>query len=146
MRFFKVVKSYENKNISLPKRATKHAAGYDFEAAEDVILAPGEIKLIPTGVKCLMPNNEALFVYPRSSLGIKKGLMMSNNVGVVDSDYYDNEQNEGHIMIPLYNFRDKEASIKKGERIAQGIFHQYFVVDDDQSGGMRQGGFGSSGK
>lgn len=146
MRFFKVVKAYENKGIHLPIRATKGSAGYDLEAAEDVLIKAGLIVLIPTGLKVSMAEGEVLLVYPRSSLAIKKGLMMANNVGVVDRDYYDNANNEGHLMVPLYNFGNTDVLIEKGERIAQGIFQKYFMTDDDQAEGLRSGGFGSSGK
>lgn len=146
MRKFEIVKKYIDNDINLPKRATKHSAGYDLESAEDLTIKPGEIVLVPTGLKVLIPNDEALFVYPRSSLGIKKHLTMSNAVGVVDSDYYNNENNEGHLMIPLYNFGKKKALIKKGERVAQGIFQKYFTTSDDEAKETRIGGFGSSSK
>ena len=92
-----------------------------------------------------MPETEALFVFPRSSLALKKHLTMSNNVGVVDSDYYNNENNEGHIMVPLLNFGKNEVEVLKGERVAQGIFMAYRVTTDDDAGKERTGGFGSSG-
>ncbi|VEU83211.1 deoxyuridine 5'triphosphate nucleotidohydrolase dUTPase [Acholeplasma hippikon] len=147
MRKFEVVKAYLDKGINLPKRATKHSAGYDIECAERVEIKPGEIVKIPTGLKVSMPHDEALFVYPRSSLGIKKGLVTSNAVGVVDSDYYNNQDNEGHLMIPLLNFSKDVVVIEKGERVAQGIFHKFYLTDDDlASDNQRTGGFGSSGK
>ncbi len=146
MRKFEVIKAYFNQNINLPKRATKHSAGYDLESAETLTIHPGEIKRVPTGLKVLMPGDEALFVYPRSSLGIKKGLITSNAVGVVDSDYYDNKDNEGHLMVPILNFSQEPVTIEKGERIAQGIFQKFFLTDDDQAEGLRTGGFGSSGQ
>lgn len=141
-----MIKAYENQNINLPKRATAHSAGYDIESAIDLEINPGEIVKVPTGLKVEMPENEALFIYPRSSLGIKKGLITSNAVGVVDSDYYNNDDNEGHLMIPLYNFGKSKMMISKGERIAQGIFQQFFKTDDDFENKARKGGFGSSGK
>lgn len=146
MRKFEVVAAYKDKSINLPKRATKHSAGYDIESAQDIVINPGEIVKIPTGLKVQMPQDEALFVYPRSSLGIKKGLVTSNAVGVVDSDYYNNSENEGHLMIPLLNFSKEVVKIEKGERIAQGIFHKFYLTDDDFVENERTGGFGSSGK
>ena len=147
MRKFEVIKAYKNEDILVPQRATKHSAGYDFASIEDIEIKPGEIKMIPTGLKALIPDNEALFIYPRSSLGLKKGLMMSNGVGVVDADYYNNENNEGHIMIPIYNFSTKTATVLKGERVAQGIFANYQkTIDDDPDHTARLGGFGSSDK
>ena len=146
MRRFELVSSVE-KDYPLPKRATSSSAGYDLSSLYDYEIKPGEITLIATGVKAKMPANEALFVFPRSSLAIKTGLMMSNGVGVVDADYYNNPNNEGHLMIPLYNFTDKEVLVKKGERVSQGIFVKYGVaVDDEANGTKRTGGFGSSGK
>ncbi len=145
MRFFKVCKAFANQNINLPKRATKGSAGYDLEAAIDVEIKAGEIVLVPTGLKVSMDQDDVLLVYPRSSLALKKGVMMANNVGVVDSDYYDNPNNEGHLMVPLYNFRTTDVSIQKGERIAQGIFQKYGITQDDEAKGVRAGGFGSSG-
>jgi dUTP pyrophosphatase len=146
MRKFEVIKAYQNQSINLPKRATKHSAGYDIESAETLTIEPGEIKRVPTGLKVYMPGDEALFVYPRSSLGIKKGLITSNAVGVVDADYYDNPDNEGHLMVPILNFSKVAVTIEKGERIAQGIFQKFFLTEDDQANGKRTGGFGSSGK
>lgn len=144
MRKFEVIQSYLDKDIKIPERATKYSAGYDLASAEDITINPGEIKLVPTGLKADMPEDEALFVYPRSSLGIKKRLTMSNNVGVVDKDYYNNAENEGHIMIPIYNFGTEVQVIKKGERIAQGIFQKYGITDNDSAKNLRKGGFGSS--
>ncbi len=147
MRKFEVIKAYQNEEILVPQRATKHSAGYDFASIENVEIKPGEIKMIPTGLKALIPDNEALYIFPRSSLGIKKGLMMSNGVGVVDADYYNNADNEGHIMIPLYNFSTKVVTVLKGERVAQGIFMNYQkTIDDDPDHSARLGGFGSSDK
>lgn len=144
MRKFEVIQSYLDKDIKIPERATKYSAGYDLASAEDITINPGEIKLVPTGLKADMPEDEALFVYPRSSLGIKRRLTMSNNVGVVDKDYYNNAENEGHIMIPIYNFGTEVQMIKKGERIAQGIFQKYGITDNDSAKNLRKGGFGSS--
>jgi dUTP pyrophosphatase len=145
MRKFEVITAYKNQGINLPKRATKYSAGYDIESAETITINPGEIKKVPTGLKVAMEYDEALFVYPRSSLGIKKQLITSNAVGVVDADYYNNEDNEGHLMVPILNFGKEPVTIQKGERIAQGIFQKFFTTDDDQANGDRKGGFGSSG-
>lgn len=146
MRKFEIIEAYKDKNINIPRRATKHSAGYDIETAEDITIAPSQIVKIPTGLKVTMPEDEALFVYPRSSLGIKLNLIMSNAVGVVDSDYYNNKDNEGHLLIPILNFGKEVVHLKKGDRIAQGIFHKFYTTDDDVEAGERLGGFGSSGK
>ncbi|HHW79642.1 MAG TPA: dUTP diphosphatase [Acholeplasmataceae bacterium] len=146
MRRFEVVSKYVNQKVNLPVRASKDSAGYDFEVIENVEIMPGEIKLVPTGVKALMPKSEVLLVFPRSSLGMKKGLMMSNGVGVIDADYYYSE-NEGHIMIPLYNFTQNTVKINAYERVAQGIFTNFYkTTGDDDNHTVRLGGFGSSGK
>jgi dUTP pyrophosphatase len=145
MRKFEIINQFITSNPILPKRATEGSAGYDLSSIEEIIIKPGEIKLIPTGLKASMPKNEVLLVYPRSSLAIKKGLIMSNSVGVIDSDYYNNQNNEGHIMVPLFNISQKEAKIEKGERIAQGIFTQFYQLDDEEiTNQERTGGFGSS--
>lgn len=146
MRKFQIVKAFQNQNIKLPVRATKNSAGYDLAVSSDLVIKPGEIVLAPTGLKVEMNDDEVLLVFPRSSLAIKKSLTMSNGVGVVDSDYYNSEINEGHLMIPLLNFGKENVTLIKGERIAQGIFIKYLTTDDDEAIDiLRYGGFGSSG-
>ncbi|MBU1093281.1 MAG: dUTP diphosphatase [Firmicutes bacterium] len=146
MRKFEVVTKYKDQGVMIPKRATDSSAGYDLASIEDVTLEPGEIRMIPTGLKVVMPKTEALFIFARSSLSIKKGLIMSNSVGVVDSDYYGNPDNEGHLMVSLMNVRNEAVTILKGERVAQGIFLRYEkTTDDETDGSIRLGGFGSSG-
>lgn len=145
MRRFEKISEYKNVAFELPKRASASSAGYDLAAIENILVEPKEIKLVPTGIKVKMPKNEVLLVFSRSSLAMKKGLMMSNGVGVIDADYY-YSSNEGHIMIPLYNFTDKEVQINKGERLAQGVFTNYYkTVDEIDNNEIRLGGFGSSG-
>lgn len=146
MRKFEIVSTYKNEDVKLPIRQTAHSAGYDLASIKEIVIKPGEIQMIPTGLKAQIPEHEALFIYPRSSLGLKKHLMMSNGVGVVDADYYNNPKNEGHLMVPLYNFGDKDVVVEKGERVAQGIFMSYEKTVDDVSADIkRSGGFGSSG-
>ena len=149
-RGFEIVKGFEDKNINLPVRKTKFAAGYDIEAAEDIVvpsfkkgMAP---TLIPTGVKAYMEDDEVLYLYNRSSNPKKKGLILANSVGVVDKDYYGNPDNDGHIMFAFFNIKDEDITIKKGEAIGQGVFAKYLVTDDDIAGGDRTGGFGSTDK
>jgi dUTP pyrophosphatase len=146
MRRFEIVKGYENKGIELPVRQTKLSAGYDLASCEDVLIKAGEIKMIPTGLRVKMLDNEVLLVYPRSSLAIKKGLMMSNGVGVIDADYY-HAENLGHISIPVYNFTKEDVLVKSGERISQGIFTSFLKTSNDKDSNniVRLGGFGSSG-
>ena len=149
-RGFEVVKEYADKGINLPFRKTKHSAAYDIEAAEKVVL-PSFKKgmkptLIPTGLKSYMEEDEVLLIVPRSSGPKKQGISFPHNVGVVDSDYYDNPDNEGHIFVQCINLKDEDVVIKKGEAIAQAIFQKYLTVDDDNAEGMRTGGFGSTDK
>jgi len=144
MRGFKVAKGYEN--INLPKRSTKQSAGYDFEICEDLTMHPKEIALAQTGVKAYMMEDEVLKLYPRSSLPKKFGLTIPNNVGIIDADYYENDDNDGAIFIQLYNLSDQTITVKKGTRIAQGIFSKYLTVEkEDIIQTSRNGGFGSTG-
>ena len=149
-RGFEVAKGFENEGINLPKRKTKYSAGYDIEAAEDVVI-PSFKKgmnpsLVKTGIKAYMQDDEALMLYNRSSNPKKKGLILANSVGVVDKDYYENPDNDGHIMFAFYNIKDEDTIVKKGDAIGQGIFQKYFVTDDDVAEGERVGGFGSTNK
>ena len=134
-------------DINTPVRADARSAGYDFFCPIDVMLHPGEKRLVFTDVKSYMEYGEVLMLYPRSSIGIKKGLMLSNTVGVIDSSYYENETNDGNIGLPLLNTSGKGLEIKAGERIAQGIFIKYLVADEDITlSSERTGGIGSSGQ
>lgn len=145
MRKFYVIEKFKDLNISLPQRQTADSAGYDLATCEEVTIKPGEIVLIKTGLKVQIPKDEVLLVFPRSSLAIKRGLTMANNVGVIDADYFDNSNNEGHIMIPLRNFKNETVTLEKDERVAQGIFIKYFKTTDDTNlENERSGGFGSS--
>ncbi|HEY8436788.1 MAG TPA: dUTP diphosphatase [Haloplasmataceae bacterium] len=143
-RGFEVVSGFEDRVVALPKRQTAGSAGYDFYAIEDVEIQPNELVFVKTGLKAYMPKDEVLEIYIRSSMATQRGLILINAVGIIDSDYYNNPQNEGHILIPLYNLSKEVQRIKKGERIAQGIFKKYLKVDGDVESGVRQGGFGSS--
>ena len=116
---------YEDKEINLPERKTKYSAGYDIEAAEDVII-PSFKKginptLVKTGIKVYMPDDEVVLLYNRSSNPKKKGLIMANSVGVIDKDYYGNPDNDGHIMFAFYNIKEEDIEIKKGEAIGQAL-------------------------
>ncbi len=120
---------YDSYNI--PKRTTKYAAGYDFEAIEDFTIKPNEIKKIPTGIKSNMNDDEVLLLIDRSNQGFKHNVRMCNQVGVIDKDYYNNNNNEGHIWIRLQNEGDKDYIVKKGEGIIQGIFIKYLTIDNE---------------
>lgn len=173
VRGFEIVTKYEGQGIELPKRATKGSAGYDFAAAERTTIPSiwnvlsqnngiaamkeGAIVeenkdyltsvLVPTGIKAYMPETEYLMLVNRSSNPLKNHLALPNGIGIIDSDYYGNESNEGEIYVQLINYGLEDYTIEKGDRIAQGIFMPYQVIDketDDFS--KRIGGFGSSGK
>jgi len=145
-RGFEIVSYYQEKNIILPSRKTKFSAGYDIATAENIILLPQQVTLIPTGIKAYMQTDEYLGVHIRSSIAIKQKLTLINNVGVIDADYYNNVENEGHIMIPVYNYNQSSVTIEKGTRIAQGIFYRYLLASDDKAENIRIGGIGSTGK
>lgn len=174
-RGFEIVTAYQDKAIQLPIRATHHAAGYDFEAAEDC-LVPSIWKvlfknrklemdqqaesvlleenrkhlkstLVPTGIKAYMGEDEYLQLANRSSNPIKNQLLLPNGVGIIDADYYNNEANEGHIYFQFVNYGIKDHLIKKGDRIGQGIFMPFLKADNERASGKnRMGGFGSSGR
>lgn len=143
-RGFKLVEKYKEFEELLPRRETTHAAGYDLKAAESVIIEPGKIALVPTGVKAYMNEDEVLYLYDRSSNPKKKGIVLINSVGVIDSDYYNNESNEGLIFAQFQNITHQPVSIPRGERIMQGVFMKFLKTDDDVSGGTRTGGIGST--
>ena len=140
----------EGMNGELPVKATVHSAGVDFIASQDIIIPAfrfkGEATLVPTGIKAFMPKNECLLIFARSSLPVNHGLIMSNGVGVVDSDYYNNPKNEGHIMLEFNNLTNKHLTIKKGERIGQGIFYKVpkVIYGVRLKTDKRGGGFGST--
>lgn len=132
-------------NAYIPTRADNRSAGYDFYSPIDVVIKPNEQVLIWTNIKAYMKRNEVLELYVRSSVGIKKGLVLANTVGIIDSSYYGNEDNDGNIGICLKNTTDKDVTIEVGERIAQGVFQKYLVSDVDIClKKTRTGGIGSS--
>ena len=130
----------------LPKRMTRHSAGYDFLAIEGFTIKPGEIKKIPTGYKATFGNDEMLMILVRSSMGFKYNIRMTNQVGIIESDYYNNIDNEGHMFVSLQNEGDRDFVVKKGEGYAQGIFTKFLICDDDITTNERQGGLGSTNK
>ncbi len=149
LRGFEIAKGYEDKDIHMPVRKTKNSAGYDVEAASDIVIEPYKNgmkpTLIPTGLKAYCQDDEYYILVNRSS-GPKKGLVMANSIGIIDADYYGNESNDGHFYFQYWNFGDKPLEIKKGDVIGQVIFQKYLTVDDDNATGMRTGGFGSTNK
>lgn len=173
-RMFEVAKGFEDADINLPSRSTAFSAGYDFEAAEDVTIKPiwgvlaieigralGLVSnesreenqksflkptLVKTGVKAFMQEDEVLYLYNRSSNPLKRFLLLGNGVGVIDSDYYGNPDNDGHIMFQFINFGLFPVTIRKGEKVGQGIFSKFLKTSYDVPGGTRTGGHGSTGK
>lgn len=166
VRGFEVVSSVNSKDVILPKRSTEHSAGYDFFTYKDIMIPPSyrvnqkadagillmrevnkcEPFLVKTGVKAYMGEDEALFLYNRSSNPRKLGLVLANGVGVVDSDYYNNPDNEGEIGFLFYNTSSEPVMIKKGSKIGQGVFQKYLIADGDDTKEKRAGGFGSTGE
>lgn len=144
IRGFEVVKDVISEGIILPKRSTTNSAGYDFYSPVDFNIAPGESIKIPTCIKAKMQNDEVLFLFIRSSIGIKKGLMLMNGTGIIDSDYYGNNDNDGNIIIALKNISSDVIYIDKGEKICQGVFLKYLVADNDNTVIERTGGIGST--
>ncbi|MBP3444594.1 MAG: dUTP diphosphatase [Bacilli bacterium] len=148
-RGFEIAKGWEDIGINLPARKTKYSAGYDVEAAEDVVIPPYKpgIKptLIPTGLKAYCMEDEWIMLVNRSS-GPKKGVILPNSIGVVDHDYYNNIDNDGHFYFQFWNFKDEDLVIHKGDVIGQAIFQKYLLIDDDGAEGERVGGFGSTDK
>ena len=131
--------------IPLPKRATSGSAGYDFVAPAETVVPAGGSALIPTGIRAEMENGWVLMLFPRSSLGFRHGIRLSNTAGIIDSDYAF-AKNEGHIMVKLRNPSEKDVVIGKGERFCQGVFLPYGTTEETGGFATRDGGFGSTGK
>lgn len=144
-RGFEVVSRCEGRSVILPYRKTKHSAGYDFHLVDDVTIGAGEMVLIPTGVKAFMKEDEVLYLFDRSSNYKKYGTVLVNSVGVIDSDYYNNPDNEGEIHFQIKNVSGEAVSLKGGTAIMQGVFMK-FAVGDDTPLDERKGGFGSTDK
>lgn len=165
VRGFEVCSEFKNENIHLPVRKTKNSVGYDFEAAHDTTI-PSIWKtvfknigkffirdtsyedfkptLIPTGLKSYFGEDEVLILANKSSFPLKKGLVMANGIGIIESDYYNCEANEGHLQFSYYNFSFFDITIKKGESCGQAYFQKFLKADNDISTGIRTGGFGST--
>ncbi len=132
-------------SIKIPRRATTGSAGYDFYMPFKVLIGPKTSFTIPTGIKVELDKSKVLEIYPRSGLGFKHGMRLMNTVGIIDADYYNNESNEGHIMIKIYNPSDVTLELAAGSAFAQGIIKEYFLVDDDEPRiKTRTGGMGST--
>lgn len=174
MARFERVSSYSNSEINMPVRKTARSAGYDFEVAEDILIEPhfhlkminekdthyephtleeiaavtkrtkAKPSLVPTGMKCQLADDEYLELSIRSSGPLKHWLILANSVGIIDADYYNNPDNEGHIYFQIINLSPVPIQLKKGDIIGQGIIHKYITTEDDCADGERKGGFGST--
>lgn len=140
MRFERVSKYPD---AVLPTRATKGSAGYDFTVIEDTFCPQYKVTYVPTGIKMQIDDGFELRLSIRSSSPKKYGVMLANGIGVIDSDYYNNPDNEGHIMFAIWPFGG-DVTFKKGDRIGQGVIERYYLTDDDVAEGVRNGGFGST--
>ena len=151
VRGFEVAKGWEDKNINLPVRKTLHSAGYDIEAAEDVIIPVFENgckpTLVHTGLKAYCQDDEWYMLANRSSNPGKKKMVLANGIGVIDADYYENPDNDGEFMFAYYNIGTEPVEIKKGDIIGQVVFQKFLVTDEDNVlNEKRVGGFGSTSK
>lgn len=132
-------------NIKIPERKTKYSAGHDISIPYEITLSSNDKMLIPTGIRCKIDENYVMLIVPRSSMGIKHGLRLSNTIAVIDADYYSAE-NEGHIMISVINDSNKPIKFKSGDCICQAIFVPYGVADQEEVTTERAGGIGSTSK
>lgn len=143
-RRFAAISAYVGR-VTAPERKTAASAGYDLAAAEETVVPPGQTAMIPTGLKAYMGPGEVLVLAIRSSLAVKRYLSLSNGIGVIDADYADNPDNEGHILVAVRNHGAEPVTVARGERVAQGIFMPFLTTVDDRATGERTGGFGSTG-
>lgn len=132
--------------VIMPQRGTKNSAGYDIFATQDLEILPDAGVFFWTDVKAYMQEDEVFEIYPRSSFGTKRSLRIKNTVGIIDSDYYSNVDNDGNIGVFLWNFGDRAQHIEKGEAVAQGIFKKFLVADNCNTDTVRTGGIGSTDK
>lgn len=132
-------------DIKLPQRATSLSAGYDIFSPFNITIRPGNEVKLPTSIKSYMQPGEVLLAFPRSSLGFKYRLKLNNTIGVIDADYFNNQDNEGHIWVKMTNEGNKDIEIRKGDAIGQFIFMPFLLVDGDNfKGNERKGGIGST--
>ena len=145
---FEKVKRMEE-DIRLPERSTLNSAGYDFFAINDIVIPAHTTQIVMTGVKCELMPDMALILANRSSNPIKKGLLLINGIGIIDADYYSNDDNDGEIGFAFYNMKDTNVEIKKGDKLGQGLIVNFIKTEDDYTSCTkvtRAGGFGSTGK
>ena len=130
--------------IPMPTRATKGSAGYDLSIPYAIDLYPGEDITVPTGLNCKIKSGWFMGIFSKSGLGFKYYLRLANTVGIIDEDYYNNENNEGHIFVKIRNESDKALHLDACKSVAQAIFIPYGITEDDDSEGVRKGGLGST--
>lgn len=169
---FELVSEFADQTDLLPARATKFSAGYDFSVARDIVVPAYEKQfvfpyettnplsfldaaaftkkyqckptLVPTGVKAYLPEGTYLQLSVRSSCPLKAWLVLANGVGIIDKDYYNNPDNEGHIFFQIINLFPHDIILRRGDKIGQGIILPYFLAEGDQAAAARTGGFGST--
>ena len=132
-------------DIPLPRYESDHAAAFDLAAADDVVVDPGRVGLVPTGLVVEVPAGMFLGIFARSSTPLKRGLMVANGVGVVDPDYCGPAD---EVKIAVMNFTGAAVTVRRGDRIAQGIFLTAPRVTWDEADRLRddsRGGFGATG-
>lgn len=146
IRGFEFCKKYVDGNkTELPVRGTPESAGYDFFSPIEVTILPGNTAKIETGIKAYMQPGEVLLLFPRSSYGIEKGMVLANTTGIIDADYYNNQKNEGNIIIAIRNEGQIPFTIHKGDRFAQGVFVPFLTADNAKTlNENRSGGLGST--
>jgi dUTP pyrophosphatase len=131
-------------SLALPSYQTAEAAGFDLAASCDVTIPPHEVRLIPTGLVVAVPHGYFLGIFARSSTPLKRGLMVANGVGVIDPDYAGPED---EIKVQVLNFTAGEVVVRRGDRIAQGIFIPTLQLqwEEGETRAVSRGGFGSTG-
>ena len=147
VKFEKVKRIKED--IRFPERSTLNSAGYDFFSLEEILFPAKTITRVFTGIKCELMPNQVLILANRSSNPSKKGLILINGIGVVDADYYENSDNDGEIAFEFYNMLDEDITIKKGEKLGQGLILKFDKIEDDYVSNpykTRNGGWGSTGE
>ncbi len=125
-------------NIKLPIRDSKKSAGYDLYLLEDLELKPNESIKLPTGIKARFEDDEVLLIFVRSSMGFYYNLRLVNQVGIIDADYYNNKNNEGHIFLKIQNEGTQTLKLKAGDGIVQGIFLKYLTTESDRELGIER--------
>lgn len=133
-------------NLPLPRRMTKNSCGYDFHIPFNLTLRPDQEITVPTGIKISLDNDKKLSIYPRSGLGFKFYVRLANTVGLIDADYYNNEDNEGHILVKLRMEGHSEMKLNQFDRFCQGTIDKYYITEDDDTNEERTGGLGHTDK